>query len=67
MSTALSNIVIPLLLGTANARRQATPANVIYDEYVKRRPNLSQEQQWKIGNKQFFDVKYRAQDVNSTH
>lgn len=38
----LSNTVIPLLLGTANARRQATPANVIYDEYVKRRPNLSQ-------------------------
>lgn len=50
-ATALSNIAIPLLLGTANARRQATPANVIYDEYVKRRPNLSQEQPCKIENK----------------
>lgn len=39
----LSKYDKPLLLGTATANRQATPASVINEEYVKRRPNLGQK------------------------
>jgi len=40
MTNLLEYQNLPLLLGITNARRHATPQNVIYDEYVKRRPNL---------------------------
>ena len=33
----------PLPLGTARANRQATPASVMNEEYVRRRPNLGQK------------------------
>ena len=48
----LSKYDKPLLLGTATANRQVTPASVINEEYVKRRPNLGQK---KALRKQLID------------